>query len=293
MSGPSLVILAAGRARRYGGVKQLAPIGKHGEGVIDLLASDAYAAGFEDIVIVVNEDTGPMIEQHVAWHWPKGRNVTFAIQEKQRGTVSAVLAAEDYLDLSKPFGVSNADDLYGREAFMKLGQYLAEKDHDCLVGFELDRALVGNLPVSRGICQVNDQGYLMDIVERRNVHATINGYDADDGLMPESLSPLETVSMNLWGFQPSILPLMHEALDAHDFSVEPEIQLSTFVGQVLKKFPGRPFIVLPTRSRCIGVTHAQDLPVAQLLVRLEIEVGQRPEYAFAEGSTSPSSPPVA
>ena len=69
-NGPSLVILAAGRARRYGGVKQLAPIGKHGEGVIDLIASDAYASGFDDIVIVVNDDTGPLMEQHVAWHWP-------------------------------------------------------------------------------------------------------------------------------------------------------------------------------------------------------------------------------
>ena len=69
LSGPSLIILAAGRARRYGGVKQLAPIGKHGEGVIDLLASDAWASGFEDIVIVVNSDTGPQIEEHVAARW--------------------------------------------------------------------------------------------------------------------------------------------------------------------------------------------------------------------------------
>jgi MobA-like NTP transferase domain len=288
LSGPSLVILAAGRARRYGGVKQLAPIGKHGEGVIDLLASDAYAAGFDDIVIVVNADTGPMIEQHVSWHWPKGRKVTFAIQSKLRGTVEAVLAAESSLDLSKPFGVSNADDLYGREAFMRLGAHLAESPEHCLVGFELDRALVGNLQVSRGTCMVED-GVLTDIIERRNVHATNEGYDADDGLQPESLSPLTTVSMNLWGFQPSIVPYMHKAIEAHDFSEESEIQLSTFVGQLLKTEKPR-FDVLQTRSRCIGVTHAQDLAVAQLLVRLEIEVGQRPEYAFAEGSTT--TPPA-
>ncbi len=280
MSGPSLVILAAGRARRYGGVKQLAPIGKHGEGVIDLLAADAFAAGFDDVVIVVNEDTGPMIEQHVGWHWPKDHRITFALQEKQRGTVSAVLAAESDLDLTKPFGVSNADDLYGREAFMKLGQHLASSDRNCLVGFELDRALVGNLPVSRGLCQVDDDGRLTDIVERRNVHATTDGYDADDGLEPVSLSPLATVSMNLWGFQPTILPLMRAALDEHDFAEEPELQLSTFVGRILREGPTIVFDVLPTRSRCIGVTHAQDLPVAQLLVRLEIEVGQRPEYTF-------------
>ena len=280
LSGPSLVILAAGRPRRYGGVKQLAPIGKHGEGVIDLLASDAYAAGFDDIVIVVNPDTGPKIEQHVSWHWPKGRRVTFAVQDKLRGTVAAVLAAESSLDLSKPFAVSNADDLYGRAAFLLLGEHMATSTNHCLVGFELDRALVGDLPVSRGACVVEDS-HLVDIIERRNVHATLEGYEADDGLEPVSLSPLATVSMNLWGFQPSIIPLMHEALAAHDFSDEPEIQLSTFVGQILERSP-LPFDVLPTRSRCIGITHAKDLPVAQLLVRLEIESEHRPEYAFVE-----------
>ena len=280
LSGPSLVILAAGRARRYGGVKQLAPIGQHGEGVIDLLASDAYAAGFDDIVIVVNPDTGPKIEQHVSWHWPKDRKITFAAQAKLRGTVDAVLTAESSLDLSKPFAVSNADDLYGRAAFMLLGEHMAKSTEHCLVGFELDRALVGDLPVSRGTCSVED-GRLTEIVERRNVHSTLEGYDADDGLEPVSLSPLETVSMNLWGFQPSIIPFMHEAIDSHDFSEEPELQLSTFVGLLLRRHPMR-FDVLSTRSRCIGITHAKDLPVAQLLVRLEIESGHRPEYAFVE-----------
>ncbi len=85
VSGPSLVILAAGRARRYGGVKQLAPVGLHGEGVIDLIASDAYAAGFEDIVIVINPETGPEIVDHVGEFWPKGRKVSFTFQRELRG----------------------------------------------------------------------------------------------------------------------------------------------------------------------------------------------------------------
>jgi hypothetical protein len=278
VSGPSLIILAAGRARRYGGVKQLAPIGLHGEGVIDLIASDAYAAGFDDIVIVVNAETGPEIERHVLEHWPKGHSVAFAVQEQLRGTVDAVLAAERLLDLSRPFGVSNADDLYGRAAFMLLGEHMKTSSNSCLVGFELDRALVGDLPVSRGTCNVVN-GHLTDIIERRNVHTTLLGYDADDGLEPVSLSPLTTVSMNLWGFQTSIVPLMQEARDRHDFEKETEMQLSTFVGQILHHAPMR-FDVLPTRSRCIGVTHAEDLRIAQLLVRLEIESGHRPEFAF-------------
>jgi len=278
MSGPSLVILAAGRARRYGGVKQLAPVGMHGEGVIDLLASDAYAAGFDDIVIVINPDTGPEIEEHVAKHWPKGRRVSFTFQRELRGTVDAVLAAEESLDLSKPFGVSNADDLYGRESFMLLGRHLATSPNNCLVGFELERALVGELPVSRGTCVVVN-GHLTEIVERRNVSATLDGYLADDGLTPAMLHPQTTVSMNLWGFQPGILALMRQAVAEHDFEKEKEIQLSTFVGQILHRTPLR-FDVKATSSRCIGVTHADDLPLAQILVREEVEAGERPEFAF-------------
>ncbi len=278
VSGPSLVILAAGRARRYGGLKQLAPVGLHDEGVIDLLASDAYAAGFDDIVIVINRETGPEIEEHVAKCWPKGRRVTFTHQRELRGTVDAVLAAEASLDLTRPFGVSNADDLYGRESFRRLGHHLATSPNNCLVGFQLDRALVGDLPVSRGTCVVVN-GHLTEIVERRNVSATLEGYVAADGLEPAALHPQTTVSMNLWGFQPSILPLMHQAIDDHDFSREKEIQLSTFVGQILHHTPLR-FDVIATSARCIGVTHAEDLPLAQMLVRDEIEAGERPEFAF-------------
>jgi hypothetical protein len=278
MSGPSLVILAAGRARRYGGVKQLAPVGMHGEGIIDLIASDAYAAGFDDIVIVINPDTGPEIEEHVAANWPKGRKVSFTHQHQLRGTVDAVLAAESHLDLTKPFGVSNADDLYGRESFLRLGQHLSTSQNSCLVGFELEKALVGELPVSRGTCVVVN-GHLTEIVERRNVSATLDGYVADDGITPALLHPSTTVSMNLWGFQPSVVPLMREAIAQHDFEAEKEIQLSTFVGQILHRTPYR-FDVLPTSARCIGVTHADDLPLAQILVREEIEAGIRPEFAF-------------
>lgn len=279
MSGPTLVILAAGRARRYGGLKQLAPIGVHGEGVIDLLASDAFAAGFEEIVIVVNPDTGPEIQEHVRKFWPRKHPVSFAVQEKPRGTVDATLVAEPFVDPTKPFGISNADDLYGRDALVKLGRHLATNANNCLIGFQLDRSLVGDLPVSRGACNVVN-GHLTTIVERRNVHATLNGFVADDGLEPGVLYPQMTVSMNLWGFQPGIWPLMHHAIENHDFSKEVEILLPVFVGGILHHTPMR-FDVLPTSSRCIGVTHADDLPLAQVLVRGEVDAGDRPEFAFA------------
>jgi hypothetical protein len=163
---------------------------------------------------------------------------------------------------------------------LHLGQHLATSANNCLVGFELERALVGELPVSRGTCMVVN-GHLTEIVERRNVSATLEGYVADDGLEPSVLHPQTTVSMNLWGFQPGILPLMRQAIVEHDFAAEKEIQLSTFVGQILHRTPFR-FDVITTKSRCIGVTHADDLPLAQILVREEIEAGDRPEFAFVD-----------
>ncbi|HEY1223453.1 MAG TPA: sugar phosphate nucleotidyltransferase [Acidimicrobiales bacterium] len=278
MPKPSLVILAAGRARRYGGLKQLAPVGVHGEAVIDLIASDAFAAGFERVVIVVNPDTGPEIEEHVRRVWPLDRMISFAVQEKALGTVPAVLAAEKYLDASIPFGVSNADDLYGRDALAQLGAHLANKSTCCLIGFQLDRALVGDLPVSRGVCHVVN-GHLTDIWERRQVHATEDGFVSDDGESPVFLAPETTVSMNLWGFQPSMWPLLHKEMDTHDFEREPESQLPVMVGKILHHVPLR-FDVIATESRCVGVTHADDLPLVQADVRLQVSLGERPEHAF-------------
>lgn len=279
VSGPALVILAAGRARRYGGLKQLAPIGVHGEGVIDLIASDAFAAGFEHLVVVLNPDTGPQIREHVKEHWPKNRRISFAEQSEPLGTVHAALAAEAYLDVSQPFGISNADDLYGRDALAQLGAHLVHKETNCLIGFQLDRALVGNLPVSRGVCNVVN-GHLTDIVERRQVHASPDGFVSDDGLSPVFLEATSTVSMNLWGFQAAVWPLLHDALDHHDFSAEPEAQLPVFVGNILHHYPLR-FDVLSTSSRCVGVTHADDLALVQMDVRLQVELGERPEHAFS------------
>ncbi len=276
----TLVILAAGRARRYGGLKQLAPIGVHGEGVIDLIASDAIAAGFDHLVLVVNPDTGSLIREHVREHWPRDLRVSFAVQDEPLGTVHATLAAEHLLDPDEPFAISNADDLYGRDAFELLARHLTTRTTNCLIGFQLDHALVGDLPVSRGICHVVN-GHLTDIVERHEVHSWLDGFVADDGLSPVFLDPQSVVSMNLWGFQPAVWPLLRQVFETHDFTTAREIQLPVFVGRILHHYPLR-FDVLPTSSRCVGVTHADDLALVQMDVRLQVELGERPETAFIE-----------
>jgi hypothetical protein len=160
----------------------------------------------------------------------------------------------------------------------QLGEHLATKSTCCLIGFQLDRALVGDLPVSRGVCkQVN--GHLTDIWERRYVHTSDEGFVADDGETPVFLAPDTVVSMNLWGFQPDMWPLLHEEMRTHDFEREPESQLPVMVGKILHHVPLR-FDVLSTDSRCVGVTHADDLALVQADVRLQVSLGERPEHAF-------------
>ena len=143
---PSLVILAAGRARRYGGCKPLAPVGPHGEAVIDLVASDALAAGFGSIVLVLGPSTGPSIRYHVERTWPKGAEVHFALQPAPLGTVHAVLCASEHVGAA-PYGVGNADDIYGQAGCTLLAQHLSRGgDTNALVGYRLADAVVGHSP---------------------------------------------------------------------------------------------------------------------------------------------------
>ena len=168
---PALVILAAGRARRYGGCKPLAPVGPRGEAVIDLVASDALAAGFGSIVLVLGPATGPAIRYHVTRTWPSHVDVRFALQEAPLGTVHAVLSASDHVG-DTPYGVGNADDIYGRAASSLLAAHLTSPaPTNALVGFRLADAVVGHAPVTRGVCQVGPEGQLLQVDERRQVTA--------------------------------------------------------------------------------------------------------------------------
>jgi len=135
---PALVVLAAGMARRYGGCKPLAPIGPHGEAVVDLLVSDAVRAGFGRIVLVLHPETGPAIRYHVEQCWPQSIDVDFAVQRLPLGTVHAVLAAEGALTGVASFAVCNADDVYGEVAMGMLADQLRSSAHEhVLVGYQL------------------------------------------------------------------------------------------------------------------------------------------------------------
>jgi len=277
---PALVILAAGRARRYGGCKPLAPVGPRGEAVIDLVASDALAAGFGSIVLVLGPATGPAIRYHVTHTWPSHVDVRFALQEAPLGTVHAVLSASDHVG-DAPYGVGNADDIYGRPACALLAAHLTTPaPTNALVGFRLADAVVGLAPVTRGVCQVGPEGQLLQVDERRQVTARADGgFAVGDGREPSTLSPDARVSMNLWGFTPAFHGALKAAMDAATgASEEAEVLLPEVVAQSLASFP---FTVLPATGRCIGVTHPDDLELVQAELARQVGQGVRPAALWA------------
>jgi len=284
-AGPTLVILAAGRAKRYGGLKPLAPVGTHGEAVIDLVASDALAAGFETIVLVLGPASGPAIRYHVEHTWPEAVDVRFATQPAPLGTVSAVLAASDYVGAA-PYGVGNADDIYGRNGCALLAEHLRKDgDANALVGYRLADAVIGFAPVTRGVCEVADDGRLLGVDERRRVHATTDGeFVADDGREPATLSADVRVSMNLWGFTAGFHRTLRAAMDdAVDASEESEVLLPEVVTQSLGTSS---FTILAARGRCIGVTHPGDLSLVQAELNREVAAGERPAGLWPSLRTS-------
>jgi NDP-sugar pyrophosphorylase family protein len=281
-TGPSLVVLAAGKAKRYGGgLKPLAPVGPDGETILDLLGSDAVAAGFTSIVIVVNPDTGDTIREHVGSAWPGSIDVDFAVQRSARGTVDAALCGVRELDGDAPFGVANADDLYGSSAMAILAGHLRGPDGgDALVAFRLERAVIGDSPVTRGVCQTGTDNRLAQIDERRGVTRRPDGtFATGDDRSPAVLEPATLVSMNLWGFAASIVDEFAAAMDG---VTEGEVLLPELVGELISR-PGRPraVAVLPTDSRVVGVTHPDDLSLVQADVLDQIERGERPRRAWA------------
>lgn len=283
--GPMLVVLAGGRARRYGGCKPLAPVGVGGEAVIDLVAGDALAAGFETVVLVVNPDTGPAIRYRVATTWPKDLDIRFALQRQPLGTVHAVLAATEQLVEGAPFGVANADDIYGQEALATLANHLKEGDgENALVGFRLRNSVVSDAPVTRGVCSMED-GWLTSIDERRQVHPDHFGaFLADDGREPAHVDGDELVSVNLWGFGPTMPKVLEATMAAAQSAGQTsEVLLPEMVGDLLSgrgadvaSTRERRFRVLPTASRCIGVTHPDDLQAVQAELSTQVANGERP-----------------
>jgi hypothetical protein len=282
VNGPTLVLLAAGMGSRFGGPKQIAPIGPGGSALIDYAARDAVAAGFVRLVLIVRGEIVEAVESHVQRHWPAEIRPEYVRQDleasavaavaagrvKPLGTAHALVAGAPSLD--GPFGVANADDLYGASAFTLLAGHLGGGGGHALVGYRLANTLLGDRPVNRALCQVDPAGQLTGIVEGA-VHVGDGeltwrpiGAPAEEAIVMKGDEP---VSMNLWGFTPSIVPVLTEAFAAFStrggIAAGEELFLPNVVGQHLGPPDALDVTVLVSDGRCLGVTHPDDVPLLQ------------------------------
>jgi hypothetical protein len=272
-----LVVLAAGHGRRFGGLKQLAPVGPGDEAIMDFTARDTVAAGFDGVILIVRAEVQDEILEHVKSFWPADLAVEPVIQGAIAGTAQAVASARPFVD--GPFGVANADDLYGTAALVTLAEQLRGdvSGGHVLVAYRLRDTVLTDAPVTRGLCETDAEAFLSRVVEhsvRRLPDGTFEGSPiagAGAGIK-RVLSGEEEVSMNLWGFSESMLDGLDLALDAFDPTTAPhaegkppELLLPDIVGRVVTDGEAR-IRVLASHSRCIGLTHPDDLPLVRSLI---------------------------
>lgn len=289
-----MVLLAAGHGRRFGGLKQLAPVGPEGEALIDYTVRDAEAAGFDGIVLVVREEIRRQLLAHAAEYWPTSLSVRAVVQGAVPGTVPAVLAAAAVID--GPFAVANADDLYGAAAIAQIAGHLAAGaghaagggDAHVLVGYRLRDTVLGARPVKRGLCVLDEGRRLADLVEH-HVSARPDGSFAAMPLVGAAgeriLSGDEPVSMNLWGFYPRIFDALADAAARQAPGPGGELLLPDVLGALVRG-GGERVQVVPTRSACVGITHRDDLALVRASVAEQERRAAQRAHGAAAGATA-------
>lgn len=300
MNEPILVVMAAGMGSRYGGLKQIDPVGAHGEIIIDYSIFDAYRAGFRRVVCIIKKEIEDDFREVIGNRLEKIMEVRYAYQRgddlpegyslpegrvKPWGTGHAVLSARDLIDA--PFAVINADDYYGVHAFQLIYDFLKKaqdgaKYSYAMVGYILENTLTENGHVARGICQVED-GKLMDVHERTRIekHGDVSEYTEDDGQTWHEIPAGSTVSMNFWGFTPSIMKelgngfpaFLDEALEKNP--LKGEYFLPTVVNNLLKAGKAE-VTVFSSQDRWYGVTYREDKPVVEEAIRAMTASGKYP-----------------
>ncbi len=299
---PVLVVMAAGMGSRYGGLKQIDPVDEYGNIIMDFSIFDAKEAGFEKVVFIIKkaiekefkETIGRRMEQRVKVEYvyqeldklPEG----FTVPEgrvKPWGTGHAILCCKDVV--KEPFAVINADDYYGKQAFREIyGQLTSCGDDDryqyTMVGYELINTMTENGHVARGICTADDQGRLVDIHERTRIEkrGDHGAYTEDDGATWVDLPGDTVVSMNLWGFTPSILKELDDRFASflrREVPANPlkcEYFLPFVVDELLKEDKAQ-VKVLKSRDRWYGVTYKEDKETVVQAIRRMKEQGLYPE----------------
>jgi len=291
---PTLLVLAAGMGSRYGGLKQLDPVGPNDETIMDYSIFDAHRAGFGKVVFVIRKDFEDAFKKQVAAQFEKRIPVDYVFQEvgklipgftipegrtKPWGTTHAILMAANAIH--EPFAVINADDFYGAGSFRILAQHLQTGTSDyAMVGFVLRNTLSEFGTVARGVCHVTENGYLKDISELKSIEregTRITNIDSEG--QETVLNGGEIVSMNMWGFTPQVFGQLHEQfqrfLKRYGDDLKAECYIPSTVNTLIQAGLGR-VKVLRSGDAWFGVTYREDHPrVVQNILRL-VEGGTYP-----------------
>ncbi len=273
----TLVILAAGMGSRYGGLKQIDKFGLNGEAIIDFSIHDAIEAGFKKLVLIIREEHEEIFEEELVAKLRPFIDVEYAFQsindvpswfegvegrEKPWGTTHALLSAKD--KVSGPFAIINADDYYGKQAFVEMAQFLNNEVSDenaSMMGYVVEKTLTDHGTVTRGVCEGKD-GYLHKIVETDGIKRDGDQVVAGDAVLPEG----SLVSMNFWGFTPAIFDKMESKFerflkeDVEKNPMKAEALLPNDVGALIEE--GKLNVkILETPDRWFGVTYQEDKPL--------------------------------
>lgn len=299
MKKPTLLILAAGMASRYGSMKQIDGFGPNGETIIDYSIYDAIKAGFGKVVFIIKKEfaenfkeifepklNGKIETDYVFQDFDLKKYGIERIvkREKPWGTAHAVLAAKG--KINGPFCVINADDFYGYESFKKMADFLTNEVKDsqlALMGYQVDKTLSDHGTVSRGVCEVNDAGNMTSVTERtkvyfKNVDDEKKVFFEEDGVETE-LTNTARVSMNFWGFTPAVfdksVELLKEFVEKNHEDPKSEFFIPLVADELIKDGEAR-FKVIPTSSKWFGVTYKEDKSIVQESISKLIEDGVYP-----------------
>ncbi len=304
MKETTLVIMAAGMGSRYGGVKQLDPVGPSGEIIMDYSVYDAISAGFNKVVFIIRKELEKDFREVIGDKFSKDIEVDYVFQElddlpdgfdlpkgrtKPWGTGQAVLSCKGVVN--EPFAVINADDYYGKEAFIKIHDYLASLDSSadkyafCMAGFVLGNTLSDNGTVTRGVCKVDEEGILIDINETADLIQVGDLVEGRDLMTDEevSLDINSVVSMNMWGFTPELL----EELDArfknflkdYGSQLKTEYLLPDVIADLIKEDKAD-VRILSTKDKWFGVTYKEDKEKVMESFQELIDKGLYPNQLF-------------
>lgn len=304
MKKTALVIMAAGIGSRFGkGIKQLAPVGPNGEIIMDYSIHDALEAGFNKVVFIIRKDIEEEFRSVIGNKIEKITEVEYAFQAledlpqgfekpedrtKPWGTGQAVLAAKKVL--SEPFMVINADDYYGKEAYVKVHDYLIQDQpedgvlHICMAGFRLGNTLSDNGSVTRGICHI-DNGALVGVTETHDIYKTESGAEtrSDDG-KATALDVNNLVSMNMWGLTPAFMDVLEKGFvefltDIQPGDIKKEYLLPEMIDRLIKAGKAK-VDVLDTKDTWFGVTYQEDKASVTAAFEKLVKDGVYPENLY-------------